>query len=31
MTEKNNSHIFDDVFRTMEEHTPGLMVPLDDV
>lgn len=28
MTEKNNSHIFDDVFRTMEEHTPGLMVPL---
>ena len=28
MTENNNSHIFDDVFRTMEEHTPELMIPL---
>ncbi len=28
MTKNNNSHIFDDVFRTMEEHTPELMIPL---
>ncbi len=28
MTKHNNSHIFDDVFRTMEEHTPELMIPL---
>ena len=28
MTESNHSHIFDDVFRTMEEHTPELMIPL---
>lgn len=28
MTENNDAHIFDDVFRTMEEHTPELMLPL---
>ncbi len=28
MTQKNQTHIFDDVFRTMEEHTPKLMIPL---
>ena len=28
MTENNETHIFDDVFRTMEEHTPELMLPL---
>ena len=25
---ENNSQIFDDVFRSMEEHTPELMIPL---
>ncbi len=28
MTKNNEIHIFDDVFRTMEEHTPELMLPL---
>lgn len=28
MTKNNETHIFDDVFRTMEEHTPELMLPL---
>ena len=28
MTVNNETHIFDDVFRTMEEHTPELMLPL---
>ncbi len=25
---QSNAHIFDDVFRTMEEHQPQLMIPL---
>jgi len=28
MKENKQTHIFDDVFRTMEEHTPELMIPL---
>ena len=28
MAKNNDSHIFDDVFRTMEEHIPELMLPL---
>ena len=28
MTKNNDTHIFDDVFRTMEEHTPELLLPL---
>ena len=28
MNENNQAHIFDDVFRTMEEHIPELMIPL---
>ena len=28
MGEHKDTHIFDDVFRTMEEHTPELMIPL---
>ena len=28
MANNNESHIFDDVFRTMEEHIPELMLPL---
>ena len=28
MVKNNDSHIFDDVFRTMEEHIPELMLPL---
>lgn len=28
MEKHNDTHIFDDVFRTMEEHTPELMIPL---
>ena len=28
MTKNNEAHIFDDVFRTMEEHIPELMLPL---
>ena len=28
MEAKKTTHIFDDVFRTMEEHTPELMIPL---
>ena len=28
MTKNNETHIFDDVFRTMEELTPELMIPL---
>ena len=28
MEKNNETHIFDDVFRTIEEHTPELMLPL---
>ena len=28
MADTNQEHIFDDVFRTLEEHTPELMIPL---
>ena len=28
MSKNNDTHIFDDVFRTMEEHTPELLLPL---